>query len=150
LLGPALGAWKKLQTADRAAIAEIVRRDGAIDTGGIWASTWLGCRGWETPLAFRVDRRSAKERRWAEAFENVKRRLGIAQSDARTLPCCAPLSDEQEAEQALASGAPILRAYSDEWWTEHKRRLARGQSTYTMDKWAEYSKGWPAGVGDVE
>jgi hypothetical protein len=153
LLGPALGAWKKLQTADRAAIAEIVRRDGAVDTDGIWASTWLGCRGWEwSPRAKQVqDLRSRRERRYAQARDNVCARLGIARSDdAGMIPdpwhahrALVPPSVEQVAEQALANGAAVLRAYSDEWWSARKAAMTRGQSVYVMDQWAQHGKGWP-------
>ena len=121
-IGPAMATWGKLQDLERAAIGEVVCRNGAINTEGMWACTWLKNRGWERPRP--VDRPA------------------VRMIDFGARP--AMLSLEDEAKRALANGAPVLRPYSDEWWAKRNWYAARRQSVYVMDKWAERGQGWPA------
>jgi hypothetical protein len=53
------------------------------------------------------------------------------------------VAPEAAAEQAIANGAPVLRAYSDQWWAVKRRRMAKGRSVFVMEKWAEGGRGWP-------
>jgi hypothetical protein len=121
-IGPAMAVWAKLKDSARAAIGDMISRNGAIDTEGIWACTWLKNRGWERPPRIA--------------------RPAVRMMDFGTRP--ATFSPEDEAKQALANGAPVLKPYSDEWRAARNRYMARGQSVYVMDKWADRGKGWPA------
>jgi len=121
-IGPAMATWGKLQDSERAAIGDVICRNGAINTEGMWACTWLKNRGWERPRP--IDHPAVR----------------MMDFGARS----ATFSPEDEAKRALANGAPILRPYSDEWWSARNRYMALGQSVYVMDKWGERGKGWPA------
>ena len=121
-IGPAMAAWGKLRDPERAAIWDMICRNGAINTEGMWACTWLKNRGWE----------------WLRPIDQPALRM------MDFGPQMAIFSREDEAEQALANGAPILVPYSDEWWAARNWSVAVGQSVYVMDKWAERNKGWPA------
>jgi hypothetical protein len=123
-VGPAMAIWGKLQDPERAAIGDLICRNRAIDTEGMWACTWLKNRGWERPPPIA---RSAP---------------GFDFEFFTTRP--ATLSPEDKVEQDLANGAPILSPYSNEWWAARNRYQARGKSVYVMDKLAERDKGWPA------
>jgi hypothetical protein len=47
--GFAAAEFRKLTKADRCAIASVLKRDGEIHLGGMWAGTYLKDRRWERP-----------------------------------------------------------------------------------------------------
>jgi hypothetical protein len=118
LVGPALAAWEKLPKADHRAIAKIILRDGAINTGGTWACTWLSARAWEQPP------------------------LPVVETDRRDTERKDVLNDF-EWKRSPSSGPPMLAPYSDEWQAERARRVARHEPTSLMDDWAKRGMGWP-------
>jgi DNA-binding transcriptional ArsR family regulator len=117
-IGPAMGTWNKLSKSDRRAIADIILRDGVIETGGVWAYTWLVNRCWEQPVP-----------RWEQP---VPPKVSIGNSFSETF--------------AGGRDHPLmlmLAPYSDEWQAEHARRVARGQPVHLMEDWARRGNGWP-------
>jgi hypothetical protein len=47
--GFARAEWRKLSTADKAAISDRLKRDGMFGLRNLWAGTWLRDRVWEEP-----------------------------------------------------------------------------------------------------
>jgi hypothetical protein len=107
--GFARAEWRKLTTADKAAIADQLRRDGRLSVRDLWAGGWLRDRVWEDYPDDDAEDESG-------GFGGL------------------PLN--------LAVGEVMLAPYSDEWWAEHARRLALGESVKFMEAQASRGNGW--------
>jgi hypothetical protein len=141
-----MAAWNKLDRMDRRSIAEIILRDGSIETGGTWASTWLNTRAWELPAATVTGSRDTRAPR-PGSREDRQERTANARRELREAAYRHDADAEDREVAAMRknarSGPPMLVPYSDEWHAERARRVARSEPTHLMDDWAKRGMGWP-------